>query len=82
VTTEALGLVGLLVGEGLLRERPVAAVALKGEQSVRGSNGEESLVSGWTCRGAPESLHGADTDGMEDCLLFVNVNLLTAVWLG
>jgi hypothetical protein len=30
VTTEALGLVGLLVREGLLREHPVAAVALEG----------------------------------------------------
>lgn len=82
MTTEALGPVGLLVGEGLLRDRPVAAVALEGVESIRGADGEESLVSGWACCGAPEGLHGADSDWVEDCLLFVNINFFPAVWLG
>lgn len=81
VTTEPSGLVGLLVGEGLLRERPVAAVALESVESIRGANGEESLISDWTCRGAPEGLHGVDSDGVENCLLFINVKFLPAVWL-
>jgi hypothetical protein len=68
VSTEAESLVPRLVGEGLLRERPVAAEALEGVQSVRGADGKECLVTGWTGRRAPEGLRSVDADGVDYCL--------------
>lgn len=67
MSAESWASVALLFGQGLLRERPVAAVALEGVQPVRGADSEESLFTGWTSCRAPESLRGADANRVEDC---------------
>lgn len=67
MSAESLVPVALLFGQGLLRQSPVAAVALERVQSVRGSDSEEGLFTSWTGCRAPEGLRGADADGVEDC---------------
>lgn len=68
MTAESGGLVARLLGKGLLRDRPMAVLALEGVESVRCADGEERLVCGRTGRRAPEGLRHGNFDGVKDWL--------------